>query len=49
MATTMETHDYLGRELTNETPGSSTATDHLGRDIGESDDDFIGRALQTPD
>lgn len=45
MATTTKLADYLGRALVNETPGTSDATDHLGRDVVTGDKDFVGRAL----
>jgi hypothetical protein len=35
----------LGRLLTNATPGTSDATDQLGRDVVASDLDFVGRDL----
>ena len=48
MATTTHPHDYLGRELDNDDPGTTDpARDFLGREIGDSDDDYIGRDLQT--
>lgn len=45
MATTTKLQDFLGRWLTNGTPGTSDATDHLGRNVVASDKDFVGRAL----
>lgn len=45
MVTTLNLRDHLGRSLTNATPGTSDATDHLGRDIVASDLDFVGRDL----
>lgn len=45
MATTTKLADFLGRALTNINPGSSNATDFLGRAIGASDKDGLGRAL----
>ncbi len=45
MVTTLNLRDHLGRLLTNVTPGTSAATDHLGRDIVASDLDFVGRDL----
>jgi len=43
--TTTKTKDYLGRLLTNATPGTSQATDHLGRSVVAGDKDYAGRAL----
>ncbi|MGV7251924.1 hypothetical protein PJJ30_24150 [Mycobacterium kansasii] len=57
MPATPHTHDYLGRALTNATPGTSMAKDFLGRDVVDPDlsptsdgdeTDFVGRALNTP-
>lgn len=45
MATTTSTKDYLGRALTNATPGTSDATDYLGRAVQTGDKDYLGRAL----
>lgn len=45
MATTTKLQDFLGRWLTNADPGTSNATDHLGRAVVASDKDFVGRAL----
>lgn len=45
MPTTTKLKDYLGRWLGNATPGSTNATDHLGRAVGASNKDFIGRSL----
>lgn len=45
MATTTKLKDFLGRWLTNGTPGTTQATDHLGRAVAASNKDFIGRAL----
>lgn len=45
MTTTTKLQDYLGRWLTNATPGTSDATDHLGRAVTASNKDFNGRAL----
>jgi hypothetical protein len=47
MTTTTRKEDYLGRNLTNETPGTSDATDFLGRAVGASSTDFAGRALTS--
>ena len=47
MATTLETQDYIGRALQNATPGTTDpALDYLGREVGASDVDFLGRDLQ---
>lgn len=45
MTTTTKRQDFLGRWLTNDDPGTSDATDFLGRDVTASDKDFVGRAL----
>lgn len=45
MATTTKLRDFLGRWLTNATPGTSAATDHLGRNVIAGDKDSAGRAL----
>lgn len=45
MVTTLNLRDHLGRPLTNATPGTSDATDHLGRDVVTGDLDFVGRDL----
>lgn len=45
MTTTTYLQDYLGRWLTNGTPGTTNATDTLGRSVAASNKDFIGRAL----
>lgn len=45
MATTTKLKDYLGRWLTNGTPGTTNATDSLGRNVVASNKDFIGRNL----
>jgi hypothetical protein len=47
MTTTTDTHDYLGRTLNNDTPGTTAATDYLGRAVGASDTDYLGRDLKT--
>src|SRR5262245_39706637 len=44
-ATTTRTKDYLGVLLVNATPGTSQATDRLGRGVIAGDKDFLGRAL----
>jgi len=49
MATTTETHDYLGRALINDNPGTTDpAKDYLSRNTIAGDKDYVGRALQTP-
>lgn len=49
MATTTRMGDFLGRSLVNDNPGTSVATDFLGRGTIASDKDFLGRALaNTP-
>lgn len=45
MATTTRTKDYIGRLLVNATPGTSQATDFLGRAVTAGDKDYLGRAL----
>jgi hypothetical protein len=45
MPTTTKRQDYLGRWLTNGTPGTTNATDHAGRAIIASNKDFLGRSL----
>jgi hypothetical protein len=48
MATSTHTHDYLGRELANATPGTTDPVrDFLGR-ITTATVDYIGRLLVTP-
>jgi hypothetical protein len=47
MPTTTRKEDYLGRDLSNATPGTTQATDFLGRAIGASNTDFNGRALSS--
>jgi hypothetical protein len=49
MATSAHTHDFMLRELQNETPSSTDPVkDYLGRNTTATVD-FLGRALQTPD
>lgn len=43
--TTTKTKDFINRPLVNATPGTSAATDYLGRSVVASDKDFLGRAL----
>lgn len=45
MTTTTKRQDFLGRWLTNANPGTSDATDHLGRAVVTGDKDSLGRAL----
>ncbi len=45
MATTTSLKDFLGRWLSNGTPGTTNATDHLGRNVAAGSKDFIGRSL----
>lgn len=47
MTTTTRKEDFLGRNLTNATPGTSNATDHLGRNVIASNKDFLGRGLTS--
>lgn len=48
-ATTTKMADFLGRSLVNDNPGTSNATDFLGRLATGTDKDFLGRALaNTP-
>jgi hypothetical protein len=49
MATTLNTHDYMGRALVNATPGTTDPVlDYLGREVAAGNVDYMGRALQTP-
>jgi len=43
--TTTSTKDYLGVPLVNPTPGTSQATDRLGRAVTAGNKDFYGRNL----
>jgi len=45
MVTTTSTKDYLGVPLVNPTPGTSNATDRLGRAVIAGNKDFYGRNL----
>jgi len=45
LVTTTKTKDFLARLLTNPTPGTSQATDFLGRSVVAGDKDFLGRGL----
>jgi hypothetical protein len=44
--TTTKLQDFLGRWLTNATPGTSAAADFLGRKATSGDHDYLGRNLQ---
>ena len=43
--TTTMTKDYLGVPLVNPTPGTSQATDSLGRSVVSGNKDYMNRAL----
>ena len=45
MTTTTRKEDYLGRDLVNEDPGTSDATDYAGRSVIASNKDYLGRSL----
>lgn len=45
MTTTTKLGDRLGRALVNDNPGTSNATDFLGRSVTASNKDFLGIAL----
>ena len=45
MTTTTSVSDYMGRALVNPTPGTSDATDYVGRDVITGDRDYMGRDL----
>lgn len=47
MTTTTRKEDYLGRNLVNATPGTSNATDWLGRNVTSGDKDYLGRPLTS--
>jgi hypothetical protein len=47
MTTTTKLGDFLGRAIRNINPGTSNATDYLGRNITASDKDYMGRSLQN--
>ena|SRR5579875_2137993 len=47
MATTSDLQDFLGRFLVNSNPGTSAATDFLGRNVTTGNHDFLGRNLAT--
>lgn len=46
MTTTTKTRDYLNEPLINDDPGTSDATDAMGRSVGENDTDYMGRDLK---
>jgi chitodextrinase len=45
LTTTTRVSDYMGRALVNPIPGTSDATDYVGRDVISGDRDYMGRAL----
>lgn len=45
--TTSDLQDFLGRWLTNANPGTSNATDFLGRNAVAGNADFLGRPFVT--
>jgi len=45
MTTTTKRQDFLGRWLENANPGTTAATDHLGRSVIAANKDFLGRLL----
>lgn len=45
MTTTTKGGDFLGRALVNDNPGTSAATDYLGRGVTASNKDYNGQAL----
>lgn len=47
MPTTTYKEDYSGRDLVNPTPGTSNATDFLGRAVQAGNLDYLGRALSS--
>ena len=47
MVTTNRKEDYLGRDLVNEDPGTSDATDYVGRNVKASHKDYLGRDLTS--
>jgi hypothetical protein len=47
MVTTTRKEDFLGRNLTNGTPGTTNATDQLGRNVVTGNKDYLGRALTS--
>lgn len=47
MVNTTKKGDWLGRSLVNPVPGSSDATDYLGRNVTAGDKDYNGQSLAT--
>jgi hypothetical protein len=47
MPTTTYKEDYSGRDLVNATPGTSQATDFLGRAVQAGNLDYLGRSLTS--
>jgi len=45
VTTTTKLADYLGRWLGNSNPGTTAATDDLGRNVTTGDKDYLGRGL----
>ena len=45
MATTTKLQDWLGRWLNNGTPGTTNASDFLGRQVQAGDKDYMGQSL----
>ena len=45
MTTTTKRQDYLGRWIENANPGTTNATDVLGRSVAAADKDYLGRLL----
>lgn len=43
--TTTYLQDYMGRYLVNATPGTSDATDYMGRNVTTGNKDYMGRPL----
>jgi len=43
--TTTSTKDWLNRALTNPIPGTSNATDYMGRAVVTGNKDYMGRSL----
>ena len=47
MTTTTAKEDFLGCDLVNATPGTSQATDRLGRSVTAGSKDWLGRSLTS--
>ncbi len=47
MTTSTKRKDFLGRWLVNTNPGTSAATDYIGRAVASGTTDYMGRALAT--